>query len=376
MSLWRIRTVVEDRPGQLAGIVAAMARHGGNVVGLSIHADAAGVVDEFIVDVPGDHRALLREVAGRSVTDSVTAVPAQPREVGDDTTRALLLTARLRAQPNRLPEALRELLLADEARWTNLTRPAATFPEEPETTLLVPVGPLRAVRLRRADRPFTWTESARADALVRSVLPATGPAPTDGAVVTHRGAELFVWQTTGADADAIQRLHRRCSAETARRRYFAAMPELSPRMLGVFCDPERGLTLAARPMRGREPVALAHLMYTLDPGVGEIALLVEDSWQGEGVGTALARVLTAIAADWGLAEVRADMEAGNRAMNRLMHRLGATVRPPRDGVVQARLPVAGTVPSRRPGRLMTLLGQAGAPGTGAGSRPVDPARAR
>ncbi|ASU84575.1 GNAT family N-acetyltransferase [Nocardiopsis gilva YIM 90087] len=362
MTLWRIRTVVDDRPGQLAGVVETMAAHGGNIVGLSIHADAAGVVDEFIVDIPGEHHSLLRSVSRRSVTDSVIAVPAERREVGDDVTRALLLTARLQREPNRLPEALAELLLADDARWTNLTKPVAEFPEEPESTLLVPVGPLRGVRLRREDRPFTWTESARADALVRSVLPSAGPAPTDGAVVTHHGTDLYVWQVGAGDAAALQRLHLRCSAETTRRRYFSSVRELSPRMLGVFCDPERGLTLAARSLKGGEPVALAHLMYTLDPGVGEMAFLVEDAWQGTGVGTALARALTAIAADWGLAEVRAETTPGNRSMLRIMRRLGASVSPPRQGVVQARLPVAGTVPSRRPGRLMTLLSQAGAPG--------------
>ncbi|MFC4565362.1 GNAT family N-acetyltransferase [Nocardiopsis mangrovi] len=362
MALWRIRTVVEDRPGQLAGVVDAMAAEGGNIVGLSIHADAAGVVDEFVVDVPGEHRTLLAEVARRSVGDSVLAVPAQPREVGDDVTRALLLTARLRSEPNRLPEALRELLLADEARWTNLTRSVPEFPEEPETTLVVPVGPLRGVRLRRPDQPFTWTETARADALVRSVLPPTGPAPIDGELVTHKGTGLHVFQVRSSDAEAVQRLHRRCSAETSRRRYFSSVRELTPRMLGVFCDPELGLTLAARPREGGEPVALAHLMYTLDPGVGEIAFLVEDSWQGRGVGTALTRALTAIAADWGLAEVRAETVAGNRAMQRIMSRMGAAIGPPRDGVVQARLPVAGAVPSRRPGRLMNLMSQPGAAG--------------
>ncbi|GLU49418.1 GNAT family N-acetyltransferase [Nocardiopsis ansamitocini] len=363
MALWRIRVAVDDRPGQLAALVGVMAEHGANVLGMSIHADPIGVVDEFIVDLPGAHHALSAALTPLSSDGDVTAVPAVPRDVGDDVTRSLLLTARLKSAPNRLPEALRDLLSADEAKWTNLTRPAPEFPEEPETALVVPVGPLRAVRLRRSDRPFTWTESARADALVRSILPPTGPAPTSGSVITQRGVELFVWQTGTGDGDAIQQLHRRSSVETTRRRYFSTVRELSPRMLDVFCDPERGLTLAARPVNGHEPVALAHLMYTLDPGVGEIALLVEDTWQGQGIGACLARVLTTIAADWGLAEIRAETVVDNQPMQRIMGRLGATIRPPREGIVQARLPVAGTVPSRRPGRLMTLLGQAGAPGT-------------
>ncbi|WP_394345539.1 GNAT family N-acetyltransferase [Actinorugispora endophytica] len=362
VALWRIRVAVEDRPGQLAGIVQAMAEHGGNVVGLSIHTDPVGVVDEFVVDVPGSHHGLVADLTRRSRDGDVMAVPAAPKDVVDDVTRSLLLTARLRSEPNQLPEALRELLDADEARWTGLGRTVPDFPEEPESVLTVPVGPLRAVRLRRLDRPFTWTESARADALVRSVLPPAGPAPTRGSVVTHRGVELFVWRVGAGDADALHRLHRRSSAETRRRRYLSGTRDVSPSMIDVFCDPGRGLTLAARPGGGGDPVALAHLMYTMDPGVGEIAFLVEDAWQGSGIGTCLARVLTAVAADWGLAEVRAETVPDNQPMQRIMRRLGATVHPPREGVVQARLPVAGTTPSRRPGRLMTLLGQAGAPG--------------
>lgn len=369
MSLWRIRTAVEDRPGQLAGVVDALAARGGNIVGLSVHTDEAGIVDEFVVDVPGDHRDVVRAVAARSATGSVTAVPAQPREVGDDVTRALLLTARLRSHPNRLPEALAELLLADEARWTNLTRPAPD--EDTGTTMLVPVGPLRAVLVRRDSRPFTWTESSRADALVRSVMPSTGPVPTDRTIRTRQGADLSLRQVREQDAEALRELHRRCSPESVRRRYFAGVPELTPRMLAVFCDPERGLTLAARPHGGEAPVALAHLMYTPDPGVGEIAFLVEDAWQRRGLGTALTRALTVIAADWGLAEVRAETMLGNTAMLRIMRRFGAGVRPQPDGCAQARLPVAEAVqtgmgrpeeaggPARRGGPLLDLLNGAG-----------------
>lgn len=364
MSLWRIRTAVEDRPGGLAGVVDALARYGGDIVGLSIHTDVSGVVDEFVVDVPGDHGPAVRALKEHCPTGTVTAVPAQRREVGDDVTRALLLTARLRAHPNRLPGALAELLLADEAHWTNLTRAEQTAQADP-ATMLVPVGPLRGVLVRRESHPFTWTESSRADALVRSVMPSTGPVPTDRVVRTAEGEGLSLRQVRESDAPALRDLHRRCSAETVRNRYFAGMAELSPHMLRVFCDPERGLTLAVRPQGGEEPIALGHLMYTLDPGVGEIAFLVEDSWQGRGVGAALARALTVIAADWGLAEVRAETTLANTAMLRVMRRLGASVRIQGEGgsYVHARLPVAEALQgglggeARRGGQLARLMGQ-------------------
>ncbi|PDP87732.1 GNAT family N-acetyltransferase [Glycomyces fuscus] len=362
MSLWRIRTAVEDRPGSLARVVGALAGRGGNIVGLSLHTDVSGVVDEFVVDLPGDHGAALEAVAGLSPTGAVTAVPAHRREVGDDVTRALLLAERLRSHPNRLPDALAELLLADGAHWTNLTRAHEGGDADPGTAMLVPVGPLRGVLVRRASHPFTWTESSRADALVRSVMPSTGPVPADRTVRTAGGVDLSLRQVGEADAPALVDLHRRCSAETVHSRYLTGMSEPSPRVLRAFCDPERGLTLAVRPLGEQDPVALGHLMYTLDPGVGEIAFLVEDAWQRRGVGTALARALTDVAADWGLAEVRAETTLANTGMMRVMGRMGASVRAQEQGgtYVHARLPVAGALQGvrvRRGGRLARLMGQ-------------------
>ncbi|GAB2516028.1 GNAT family N-acetyltransferase [Nocardiopsis aegyptia] len=365
MALWRIRTAVEDRPGGLAGVVGVLADHGGDIVGLSVHTDVSGVVDEFVVDLPGGHTEAVRALAEHCPSGTVTAVPAQRREVGDDVTRALLLTARLRAHPNALPDALGELLLADDARWTNLTR-AESAVESADgtaagTAMLVPVGPLRGVLVVRSSRPFTWTESSRADALVRSVMPSTGPVPTDRVVRTPQGLGLALRQVREADAPALRDLHRRCSEETVRNRYLAGVNELSPRMLRVFCDAERGLTLAVRPQGREEPVALGHLMYTLDPGVGEIAFLVEDAWQGSGVGTALTRALTVIAADWGLAEVRAETTLGNTGMLRIMRRFGASVQTRSGTWVHARLPVAEALQTdpgeqaRRVGRFARLM---------------------
>ncbi|GAB3486643.1 GNAT family N-acetyltransferase [Nocardiopsis coralliicola] len=348
MALWRIRTPVDDRPGSLAALVGAMADRGADIVALSFHTGAGGAVDEFVAQVPGDPAPLFAALG-----PGVRAVPAQPREVGDEATRSLLLAARLRREPNRLPAALAELLHADSARWTN--------GGEEEGALLVPVGPLRAVRVRRPEQPFTWTESARADAFVRSVLPPAGPVPTSGVLHLPGGAGISVAQVRPDDAEGVRRLHRRCSKAALRRRYLGSAAEPGDRMLAVFCDPERGLTLAAR-ADGGEPVALAHLMYTLDPGVGETAFLVEDAWHGRDLGTALAGALVAVAADWGLAEVRAEISAENRAMLRIMHRLGAAVGRPNAGAVQARVPLAGGTPARAPGRLTALMTRPGAAG--------------
>ncbi|MFC6523222.1 GNAT family N-acetyltransferase, partial [Nonomuraea rubra] len=65
-------------------------------------------------------------------------------------------------------------------------------------------------------------------------------------------------------------------------------------------------------------VGMASLMFTNDPGTAELAFLVEDRWQGRGLGTAMARMLVRAARDLGYAEVRATMLADNTRMRRLL----------------------------------------------------------
>jgi GNAT superfamily N-acetyltransferase len=87
-------------------------------------------------------------------------------------------------------------------------------------------------------------------------------------------------------------------------------------------------------------VGLATLFFTADPGVAEMAFLVEDRWQGRGLGLVLARKLVGEARDRGYAEVKATMLSDNVRMRRLMIALGATLGYTEDpGVMEARLPV-------------------------------------
>src|SRR5262245_32638546 len=113
MGFLRIRTTVDERPGRLASLASALAEKGGNILGLSVQPDTDGTVDEFVADIPAspqDVRAAVEAAGGRRVM----VVPATAHELTDEPTRVLLLAARLRAAPWRLPELLRELLRADD----------------------------------------------------------------------------------------------------------------------------------------------------------------------------------------------------------------------------------------------------------------------
>ncbi|MCO6007933.1 GNAT family N-acetyltransferase [Actinoallomurus purpureus] len=336
MPLLRVRTEIDDRPGRLAVLTAALAAQGANILDLSVQVDTDGVVDEFVVDVPtGITAEALTAAVAVAAGRRTSVVPATPHELIDEPSRALSLAVRLRSNPRALPEILAELLRADSAEW--VAGPAALDEHADPTTLTVSAGHLRGVLLHRNELPFTLTEVARANALVRSLLPSYDPAPTRQRMVLGDGTEVIVRPLTLLDADAVRDMHARCSLESRRRRYFSARHTIPERLLRVFCDRAHGLTMAAEGPDG-SILALAHLMYTLDPGVGELALLVEDGWQGRGIGAALARRLLAVAHEECLAEVRATMLAENSRMRALLGGLGGRFRRSDDPrVVEARI---------------------------------------
>ncbi|MEV5557668.1 GNAT family N-acetyltransferase [Nonomuraea wenchangensis] len=334
MGFLRIRTTVDERPGRLASLASALAERGGNILGLSVQSDTGGTVDEFVADIPAGPE-VVREALEAAGGREVRVVPATAHELTDEPTRVLLLASRLRTMPWRLPELLAELLRADDARW--IYGDAVSDLPDP-TRLVVPVAAKRAVRLRRAELPFTLTEAARAAALARLAQPAAGQMGVERAVKLSDGVEVTVRPLTSIYREAVRDLHDRCSPESRRFRYFTAMPTLPPHMFDRLCDRNRGHSLVAG--HDGQVVAMANLMFTPDPGIAEMAFLVEDRWQGRGLGVAMARMLVRAARDLGYAEVRATMLSDNARMRRLLVSLGATLGYTDDpGVVEARLPV-------------------------------------
>ncbi|MCA2189082.1 GNAT family N-acetyltransferase [Nonomuraea cavernae] len=338
MGFLRIRTTVDERPGRLASLAAALAARGGNILGLSVQSNADGTVDEFVADIPATPETV-REALEAAGGRRVQVVPATAHELTDEPTRALLLASRLRSTPWRLPELLAELLRADDARW--IYGEAVSDLPDP-TQLIVPVAARRAVRLRRGELPFTLTEAARAASFARLAQPPAERAGAERAAKLADGAEVTVRPLTTIYREAVRDLHDRCSPEARRFRYFTSMPTLPPRMFDRLCDRNRGQSLVAG--HDGQVVAMANLMFTPDPGIAEMAFLVEDRWQGRGLGRALATMLVRDARDLGYAEVRASMLSDNVRMRRLLLSLGATIGYTEDpGVVEARLPVGALV---------------------------------
>ncbi|AGZ45245.1 GNAT family N-acetyltransferase [Actinoplanes friuliensis] len=347
MALWRIRATVDDRPGYLSVLTASLALRSVNILAVQVHTTEGGAVDDFLVDTPDTmteaelHAAIAR---GRGREAFVTRAEAQG--LADQPTRALALAGRLVHDPDSLGEALVTLLDAAEVRW----RPEGTvvlhgFDEE-RMTLIDPAG--GSYEVLRPAPAFTPAEYARAQALVEVSGALVRRTTEQVTLLLPDGSELLIRTAGGDDLEAVRGLHTRSSSQTRRRRYLSGSEVPSDARLRRMLEPATGTTLLAvhaDPVSGEEQVvALATLLTEGD--LGEVGLLVEDSWQRRGLGTALLRRLITAATRLKASAIVAHTGAENVAMLRTLRRFGVTGRGDRDGdLLSLTLPMTGRQPA-------------------------------
>jgi RimJ/RimL family protein N-acetyltransferase len=136
-----------------------------------------------------------------------------------------------------------------------------------------------------------------------------------------------------SDAPALQRLHARCSDRSIELRFLGHLGELPDRKAARLARPEDGdrLALAAiDPERPDEIVAVVRFEREAGGETAEYAGLVEDRWQGQGLGQALTDLLIEAARDRGIRRLRALVMPGNERMLRLLRGLGLPVRAGRE----------------------------------------------
>jgi GNAT superfamily N-acetyltransferase len=102
------------------------------------------------------------------------------------------------------------------------------------------------------------------------------------------------------DTDALARMVSRCSPRTRYLRFHGVVTEIPPAYLRRCLSGEH-LALVAE--EGSELVGLVSIGPP-EPDVPEVAAIVEDAWQGQGVGRAL---LAALVAKAGVAVVRMEV---------------------------------------------------------------------
>jgi GNAT superfamily N-acetyltransferase len=154
--------------------------------------------------------------------------------------------------------------------------------------------------------------------------PKAAPTRIHGRLLTLRPIEAG---DAGLVGDLLMRLSEHaCWLRYSRPRLVVAAVQCEvERMLRR--DPASALALVATIRRGsvEEAVALAELMST-DGKIAEVAIVVRDDYQGQGLGRTLMCQIVRQAVSQGLRTLRLDIQRENTAMQCLVHGLGLPYR--------------------------------------------------
>jgi RimJ/RimL family protein N-acetyltransferase len=125
----------------------------------------------------------------------------------------------------------------------------------------------------------------------------------------------------------------RTSAQSIQRRFFAPKKGFSEQEMAFFLniDFESHVALVAQiDEDGRAAIAGGGRYIVVRPGEAEIAFVVVDAYQGQGIGTILMRHLAILARDAGLKELIAEVLPENTAMLKVFRKFGFRPSPKRD----------------------------------------------
>jgi acetyltransferase len=123
------------------------------------------------------------------------------------------------------------------------------------------------------------------------------------------------------DESALTALYERLSPESSYQRFFTVMRRLPPDWAHILAnvDYDRRMAIVALGPPG-ELIGVARYVYDERVQEAEIAIVIEDRWQGRGVGTLLLGELVGYAEGRGIRRFRAYVLADNLRMLNLIRR--------------------------------------------------------
>jgi RimJ/RimL family protein N-acetyltransferase len=148
--------------------------------------------------------------------------------------------------------------------------------------------------------------------------------PISGVLALRDGTCVSVREIRAADAPALQRLVGRSSERSIELRFFGPMKELSDEKARRFADvdgEDRFALVALDPEDEDEIVAVVRYEREGDSDGAEYAALVEDRFQGRGLGIGLTRRLIEAARERGIRRLHALVLRENRRMLGLLRSL-------------------------------------------------------
>lgn len=168
------------------------------------------------------------------------------------------------------------------------------------------------------------------------------PQELSHAAVLKDGSHVWIRPIRPDDEAGLIALFHRLSGATVYQRFFAPFHRLPSDWYRGFAnvDYQRRLALVAERDAADGPTLIGVARYEAteeEPETAEVAVVVEDAWQGDGLGTRLLEDLLRAGEARGRPRFRAYVLAENRRMLALVHRVAAVERSEiRDGVVELR----------------------------------------
>jgi len=133
----------------------------------------------------------------------------------------------------------------------------------------------------------------------------------------------------------------RSSERSLYQRFFYPKRSFTEKEVAYFMEPDfvDHVALIALVEENRRPVIVGGGRYIIvRPGAGELAFVVVDQYQGQGIGAALMRNLASIARAAGVKELIADVLSDNIAMLKVLESTGLRVSTSREaGIVHVSL---------------------------------------
>lgn len=139
------------------------------------------------------------------------------------------------------------------------------------------------------------------------------------------GSVVLIRPVQSADAALLADGFTRLSTESRELRFLTRKPELSEAELRYFTevDHHRHEALGALDETTGNGVGIARFVrHTADPDAAELAVVVDDDWQGRGLGTALLSALTDRAREEGIRRFTALVAADNPSVLGLLNNIG------------------------------------------------------
>jgi acetyl coenzyme A synthetase (ADP forming)-like protein len=141
--------------------------------------------------------------------------------------------------------------------------------------------------------------------------------PESGRLILRDGTTATIQVAKFEDQEAMTKFFASLSDESKSRRFFSLVPPPS-KLIDFFCDssnPRKQLTLIVTRLSERRPRVIATGTYVaLDETTAEVAMAVDDHFQGKGIGTLLLERLALLAVANGIVRFRATTEVENRPM--------------------------------------------------------------